>query len=136
MNFRLLLVLSLVTLATASCASKAVTKDEPAVAAKGLERSTTEPLLDLQRDATETSQEREADSSSATEERDYLCRKTGDDRWLQIEPMEDKGCKLWYTRDTGKKAVAWSSTSRDHCRKAREKMISRLEETGFSCKPE
>jgi hypothetical protein len=129
--------------ALSACSSQPTsTKGEPPTAAaqnsaNGLPGSSAagEPLQDLTADKA-AKEDKDSGDQMVEPERDVHCKKASDERWLQIEVMGDNGCKLWYTKDTGKKAVAWSSSSRTHCRTSREKMVKRLTGDGFECKTE
>ena len=73
-------------------------------------------------------------TAGLTEEKEVVCKKKEDERLLDIEPFAENGCKLWYTKNIGRKAVAWSSSSKTHCNTALDKMIDNLEKDGFECK--
>jgi hypothetical protein len=141
MSIRLLLAFTFAAATLTACSSKTVSssKDAPASAAKSSHSDLPgsqagEPLQDM--DANRPPKEEKAADKMVEPERDVHCKKASDERWLQIEVMGDNGCKLWYTKDTGKKAVAWSSSSRTHCRTSRDKMVTRLTGDGFECKSE
>lgn len=62
---------------------------------------------------------------------ELTCQRGKEERWLSIENVQPKGCKLNYPQTTT--AVAWSSFGVKHCEQVRDRIKTKLEDAGFKC---
>lgn len=63
-----------------------------------------------------------------------VCSRGGEQRKLEIEVVEPKGCKVQYTKFGERSNVASSTVGSAHCETVRDRIKGNLEGVGFSCK--
>lgn len=61
------------------------------------------------------------------------CKRTSEERSLEIETLQPKGCKLWYSKFGNRDAVASSSVGTTHCETVRGRIEENLKGAGFQC---
>lgn len=62
-----------------------------------------------------------------------ICKRAEENRSIEIEPSQPQGCRLWYTRNGTRSAVASSVKSAVHCNQVRDRIRSNLENADFKC---
>lgn len=61
------------------------------------------------------------------------CAQADQVRLLEIEILQPKGCKVWYSRNGAKNSIASSSRGNAHCEQVQSNIITKLKDAGFEC---
>ena len=61
------------------------------------------------------------------------CKRDAETRSLEIEALDPKGCKLWYSKDGSRNSVASSVVGKSHCENVQSRIQDKLEEAKFTC---
>ena len=64
---------------------------------------------------------------------EMVCKRSDEKRLLEVEGLQPKGCKLWYSRYETRSSVASSALGNTYCEKVREKIRTKLVGVGFEC---
>ena len=62
-----------------------------------------------------------------------MCKRTAEERSLEVEGVQPKGCKLWYSKNGRRSDVASSSIGSSHCESVRARIEETLKGAGFQC---
>ena len=64
---------------------------------------------------------------------EMTCTRGEEKRLLEVEGIQPKGCKLWYSRYETRSSVASSILGNAYCDQVREKIRTKLVDAGFEC---
>ena len=61
------------------------------------------------------------------------CKNSKEERTIEIETVQPKGCKVWYTKSGQRQNIASSSQGTQHCENVSGKIKTNLQSAGYTC---
>jgi hypothetical protein len=72
-------------------------------------------------------------SNLTPEKTKITCSQNKDIRFLEIRPLQEKGCSLFYTKFNTEKSIAQATAEKKYCEDVGHKIVQNLTQSGFSC---
>ena len=126
-------VMSLSFVGVMGCSTKA-SKDSTSAPTGAAPSASASPSASPSPNASPVAQPQAKSAAPVASGKEMTCSRASEQRKLEVEAVQPKGCTVWYTKFGERSNIASSTVGEAHCNTVRDRIKGNLEAAGFACK--